>query len=616
VQLGELGRAEAWPAAADVATHDVLCSPEGQAWLRERIRAGNLERAVVAACSPREHEATFRSVLASAGCSPWLLQMVNLREQVDWIGGDPAVATARAGRLVGAALARLAHHRPLAAEEVEVSADVLVVGAGAAGLSAARSLAGKGRKVVIAERAFVVGGLANQLDEVFPELECASCFMEPVLDRVLHDERVEVLTGAEVRAVRGAAGRFEVELELLPRGVDPAACLGCGECAKLCPVERADPYGAGIGVARAIGLAYPGCLPHVSAIDRASCLRSRGEACDACLAACAMDAIRLDDAPRRRVVSVGAIVLATGHRPAGADGPPGVVSSYGLERMLHPDGPTGGALRGADGSPPKAVLLAPGSDDDGDLAAQELLKLAHRIRATLPGATVQVAGGLHRAPTLRRRAHALADEGVAFVDGGLAAAPIVPDGKRLRVPLATGAELVADLVVVHAPSRPAEGAGALARLLRVPLDERGFFLDRAASPFEPTATRVAGVFVAGAAGGPRTIAQSIRDGAAAAGLVLASLVPGERRALEPLATEIDAAVCGGCGICVSSCPFHAVLLVDGKARVEAIHCRGCGTCAAACPTGAASARHFTRGQIEAEITALLRAEESRNTGNG
>jgi heterodisulfide reductase subunit A len=350
VRLEELGRPEAWPDAAEVATHDVLCSPEGQAWLRERIRAGNLERVVVAACSPREHEATFRAVLAAEGRSPWLLQMANLREQVEWIGGDAAVATARAGRLVHAALARLALHRPLPAEEVEVSADVLVVGAGPAGLSAARSLAGKGRKVVIAERAFTIGGLANTLDEVFPELECASCFLEPVLDRVLHDERVEVLTGAEVRAVRGAAGRFEVEVELASRGVDPAACLGCGECAKLCPVERPDPYGAGLGTARAIGLAYPGCLPHVSAIDRAVCLHARGEPCEACLAGCAMDAIRLDDVPQRRVVTVGAIVLATGHRPGEADGPAGVVTTWGLERMLHSDGPTRGKVRGPDGS--------------------------------------------------------------------------------------------------------------------------------------------------------------------------------------------------------------------------------------------------------------------------
>jgi heterodisulfide reductase subunit A len=72
--------------------------------------------------------------------------------------------------------------------------------------------------------------------------------------------------------------------------------------------------------------------------------------------------------------------------------------------------------------------------------------------------------------------------------------------------------------------------------------------------------------------------------------------------------EVDETLCGGCGVCVAACPFGAVQLVEvGKARVEAVHCRGCGTCAAACPTGAASARHFTRAQLAAEISALLDA---------
>jgi heterodisulfide reductase subunit A len=136
--------------------------------------------------------------------------------------------------------------------------------------------------------------------------------------------------------------------------------------------------------------------------------------------------------------------------------------------------------------------------------------------------------------------------------------------------------------------------------------ERGFLVDRGAGPFEPTATRIAGIHVAGAAAGPRTIAQSIRDGAAAAGLVHASLVPGERRPLEPLAAEVDEALCGGCAICASACALGGIALgPSGKARVEAVHCRGCGVCAAACPTGAASARHFTRAQIAAEISGLL-----------
>ena len=617
VRIGELEDPARWPSAADVATHSILCSAEGKAWLAERIGAHGLERIVVAACSPREHEQTFRGVLAAAGRSPFFLQMVNLREQVDWVGGDADQATERARRLVAAALARIALHAPLAAEEVEVAADVLVLGAGAAGLSAAVALAGKGRKVVLAERELVVGGLANQLDEVFPELECASCFMEPVLDRVLHHDRIEVLTGAEVRRVRGAAGRFEVELALRPRGVDPAACLGCGECAKVCPAERVDPFAAGLAPARAIGLPYVGCLPHVSAIDPGACLRGRGEPCDACLAACAFGAIRLDDPPSARTVTVGAIVVATGLSPGEVEGPDGVVSSYQLERMLHPDGPTGGIVRGACGEAPRAVLLVSDADEDGELASLEILKLAHLVRARLPGARVAVAGDLDRVPQLRRRAAELAAQGIEFVPGRLAEGGVARDRDRLAVRLVAGSGVAvraADLVVVHAAARPAPGADRLAELLRVQTGERGFLLDRSASPFEPTATRIAGVYVAGAAAGPRTIAQSIRDGAAAAGLVHASLVPGERRLVEPLAAVVDEALCGGCGVCASACPFLAIRM-EGKAMIDAVHCRGCGTCAAACPTGAASARHFTRAQLEAEISALLAAPSLHDAGD-
>jgi heterodisulfide reductase subunit A2 len=221
IQLGALGRAERWPGAAAVETHDVLCSPAGQAWLRGRLEALGLTHLVVAACSPREHEQTFRRVMGAAGRSPWLLQMVNLREQVEWAGGPSGPATARAARLVAAGLARVAFHRHVEPELREVSPDVLVVGGGPAGTAAALALARKDRKVLLVERSPALGGLANRLDQIFPDLACASCFMEPALDELLHHERIEVLTQAEVRAVRGSAGRFEVELALAPRVIDP-----------------------------------------------------------------------------------------------------------------------------------------------------------------------------------------------------------------------------------------------------------------------------------------------------------------------------------------------------------------------------------------------------------
>lgn len=634
IRLGELEQPQAWPAVHDVATHGILCSGEGKAWLAQRIRERDLERVVVAACSPREHEQTFRAVLAAEGRSPFHLQMVNLREQVDWIGGDPVEATERSRRLVGAALRRIALHRAIPAADVAVSADVLVVGAGAAGISAALALARRDRKVVVAEREFVVGGLANQLDEIFPELECASCFMEPALDRFLHADQLEVLTGAEVARVRGAEGRFEVELAIRPRGVDATACLGCGECGQACPVEVPDPFAGGLARRKAIGLPYVGCLPHVSVLDPAACLRAGGEPCDRCARACAFDAVRLDEIPATRTVEVGAIVVATGMRPGESGGPEGLVSSYQLERMLHPNGPTGGTLRGAGGCEPRSVLLATtAAEEDGELAVEEIMKLAHLVRAKLPSAGVALAGGLEHVPSLARRAAALAAEGVELLSGEVVPEEVVAAGDGLSVPVGRGdarVERSADLVVIHAPARPAEGAQALAALLRIGDTRRGFLADRAASPFEPTATRIAGVYVAGAAAGPRPIAQAIRDGKAAAGLVLASLVAGERKPLEPLAAEIDEALCGGCGVCASACAFGAIqfggrdeaappeplatgqphpaappLARSRKARVEAVHCRGCGTCAAACPTGAASARHFTGSQIAAEISALL-----------
>lgn len=609
----ELGRADRWPGVARVGVHDLLCAPEGLSWLGEQVRVGRLDRIVVAACSPREHEATFRKAAEAAGLSRWRVQIVNLREQVEWLGGDPAAATARAERLIRAGLARVAHYRDLPHREVVASPDVVVIGGGAAGLSAAVRLAGRGRRVALVERQFALGGLANQLDELFPDGTCASCFMAPAIDDVLHHPEIGVLTGAEVIGVRGSLGRFDVEVSVRPRFVDAETCLGCPACVEACPVERTDPADGGLGTSAAIGFQYSGCLPFVPSIDPSACLGLQGGGCRACADACEVDAIVLDDSPRTRVIRAGAIVLAIGMRPGEVTGPPGVVSTWRLERMLHPHGPTAGELRGADGNPPRAILLAPSAGAaaaDGELAIDELLKLAHALRHRVPAARLLLAGGLERSPRHAPRVQALAVEGVEplaadWIEGGVAAA-----GGRLVVQLRDGAgertEEV-DLLVVHAASLPAEGAAPLASLLRIARDARGFLDDAGPSPFEPTATRAAGIFVAGAASGPRAIRAAIRDGAAVAGRILGDLQPGEKLVVEPLAAVVDPIRCCSCFACATSCAFGAVTPdpETGKARVEPLHCRACGSCAAGCPTGAMQAPHSTREQIASEISALL-----------
>jgi heterodisulfide reductase subunit A len=221
------------------------------------------------------------------------------------------------------------------------------------------------------------------------------------------------------------------------------------------------------------------------------------------------------------------------------------------------------------------------------------------------------AGGLARTAGLAAECAALREHGVELLEAGLVAGSVrAAPGGGVEVTLADGLlELTRrfSLLVLHEASTGAPGAAALAALLRLKVDARGFIDEPGASPFEPTSTRVAGIMVAGAAAGPRQIGEAIRDGAAAAGRVLSSLMPGERRELEPLAVQIDPTLCGGCGICVASCPSHAVAqsAETGKAHVEPAHCHACGTCSAACPTGAAMSPHFTREQLSAELAALL-----------
>ncbi len=613
VELGPLEAAAQWPEAAAVAVQGILCGEEGQAWLAGWLRGERLDRLVIAACSPREHELTFRAVLARAGLNPYLLAMVNLREQVEWIGGEPEEATVRAERLVRAGLARVARQEPRERREVDVNADVLVVGGGAAGIAAALSLARKDRKVVLLERSPALGGLAAQLDEIFPDHVCASCFMEPALDEVLHHERIEVVTQANVTRVRGGAGAFEVTAALAPRFVDPQRCIGCGECSPLCPVEAADPWAAGLGPRKAIAAAYPGSLPHHAVLDPALCLHHRDGSCQSCQVGCGFDAIRLDALPTTRTFTAGALVIATGFRPGEVHGPPGVISSWQLERLLHPGGPTEGKLALFGRAAPRRVLLGSSAGDaDGALPPRELLKLARGLKARWPALEVTVAGGLGRTPGLGAAARAAAEAGVELLDDELLADGLEADGEAVRARLVNGlleTGRTFDLVVVHPATQPAVGVEGLAGLLRLDRDQRGFFTEGSANPFEPTATRVAGVFVAGAAAGPRPIREAIRDGAAAAGRVLATLVPGEKRELTALAAEIDPVTCGGCGTCVATCPYHAVVRDPATQRlqVEAGHCHACGSCAAGCPTGAASAPHATRAQLTAEISALLAA---------
>lgn len=151
-----------------------MCSDPGQDLIKQDIKEFDLNRIVVASCSPLMHEPTFRGACSEAGLNPFFFQMANIREHCAWVIEDRELATSKAKRLVDAAVHRVRHHRPLATRQVDMSPTALILGGGIAGIEAALRLANAGKKVYLVEREPSIGGHMAQLYKTFPTLDCAA----------------------------------------------------------------------------------------------------------------------------------------------------------------------------------------------------------------------------------------------------------------------------------------------------------------------------------------------------------------------------------------------------------------------------------------------------------
>jgi len=150
------------------------CSADSLKLIQERIAEHRLNRVIVSSCTPRTHEPIFRDTIREAGLNPYLFEMANIREHVSWVTEDPDAATAKARRLLAAAVRRVALHDALEKRRVPVNPDVLVVGGGIAGITAALVLADSGKQVYLVEREPSIGGHMAHFDKTFPTLDCSA----------------------------------------------------------------------------------------------------------------------------------------------------------------------------------------------------------------------------------------------------------------------------------------------------------------------------------------------------------------------------------------------------------------------------------------------------------
>jgi len=168
---------------------------------------------------------------------------------------------------------------------------VLVIGGGIAGIEASLLLANSGRKVYLVEKTSYVGGNVIKFEEVYPNMDCATCMIAPKQQELLANENIELLMLSQVEAISGSSGDFSVRIKKKARYVDLENCIGCGACYDPCPVEVANEFEEGLSKRKAIYVPCAGALPNVPAIDTENCLRFKGQDCQACQEACIFEAI-------------------------------------------------------------------------------------------------------------------------------------------------------------------------------------------------------------------------------------------------------------------------------------------------------------------------------------
>jgi heterodisulfide reductase subunit A len=518
------------------------CSSEGLYKMKEAIRKHNLDRVVVASCTPRTHEPLFRSACEEANLNKYLFHMANIREHCSWVHAkEPEKATEKAKDTVKMAVAKAALLEPQNEPEIEVQPSALVIGGGVSGMTAALSLAHQGFHVNLVEKNRELGGKLCELYRLYPSDRLSLEVLGEYTQSVSSETNIKIYASSTVKHIEGFIGNFEVTLN----------CDGTEEKLKAGTIVVA----TGAEVFKPVGMYLYGENRRVITQLELEKLMKEGRA--------------LTLGNPKNIVMIQCVGAREG-KVGGRNYCSRICCTTALKnammiKQLLPNSEVTILYRD---------MQAYGKDfeDQYEKARQNFVQFVRYDDSDPPEVSSNVNG------QLSVKVH---DISVNYTF-----------------------ELNPDLVVLSTPLVKSEDAVELSKLLKVPLGADGFFLE-AHVKLRPTDFATDGIFVCGTAHGPKTIPESIVQAYAAASRAGVPMALGKVRT-EAITARVDETKCTGCGTCIKLCAYNAIKKdQNGVTRVNDVLCKGCGVCAASCPERAIDMRHFSSAQIIAEATSAL-----------